>query len=112
MNNNNGIVKNDSDWLTALDFVKDVKGSPKHLTFHIYQKNAFLHDFGSYWVFCISSLMAIFARFQQIPSSDSVIFWPLVKNINKWAFFNLIKNGIFANCLIKIIIIAQTCQKQ
>ncbi|ELV3440959.1 SepD, partial [Escherichia coli] len=36
MNNNNGIVKNDSDWLTALDFVKDVKGSPKHLTFHIY----------------------------------------------------------------------------
>ncbi|EET1878148.1 TPA: SepD, partial [Escherichia coli] len=24
MNNNNGIVKNDSDWLTALDFVKDV----------------------------------------------------------------------------------------
>ncbi|EEY7416541.1 SepD, partial [Escherichia coli] len=23
MNNNNGIVKNDSDWLTALDFVED-----------------------------------------------------------------------------------------
>lgn len=111
MNNNNGIVKNDSDWLTALDFVKDVKGSPKHLTFHIYQK---MPSYTTLEVtgFCISSLMAIFARFQQIPSSDSVIFWPLVKNINKWAIFNLIKNGIFANCLIKIIIIAQTCQKQ
>ncbi|EHQ5102088.1 TPA: SepD, partial [Escherichia coli] len=24
MNNNNGIAKNDCDWLTALDFVKDV----------------------------------------------------------------------------------------
>ena len=108
MNNNNGIVKNDSDWLTALDFVKDVKGSPKHLTFHIYQKNAFLHDFGSYWVLYIE----LNGDFRQVPTSDSVIFWPLVKNINKWAFFNLIKNGIFANCLIKIIIIAQTCQKQ
>ncbi|HGU1014162.1 TPA: SepD, partial [Escherichia coli] len=28
MNNNNGIAKNDCDWLTALDFVKDVNGSP------------------------------------------------------------------------------------
>ncbi|EEV3594540.1 type III secretion system LEE switch protein SepD, partial [Escherichia coli] len=53
MNNNNGIAKNDCDWLTALDFVKDVNGSPTHLTFYIYQKNAFLHDFGNYWVLYI-----------------------------------------------------------
>ncbi|EIB1003468.1 SepD [Escherichia coli] len=68
MNNNNGIVKNDSDWLTALDFVKDVKGSPKQLTFHIYQKNAFLHDFGSYWVLYIE----LNGDFRQVPTDTFI----------------------------------------
>lgn len=111
MNNNNGIVKNDSDWLTALDFVKDVKGSPKHLTFHIYQKNAFLHDFGSYWVLYIE----LNGDFRQVPTDTFIRLCNILavsKEYKQMGIFQSIKNGIFANCLIKIIIIAQTCQKQ
>nr|AAL06363.1 SepD [Citrobacter rodentium] len=68
MNNNNGSAKNDSGWLTALDFVKDVKGSPTHLTFYIYQKNAFLHDFGNYWVLYIE----LSGDFRQVPTDTFI----------------------------------------
>ncbi|HGU4135941.1 TPA: type III secretion system LEE switch protein SepD, partial [Escherichia coli] len=68
MNNNNGIAKNDCDWLTALDFVKDVNGSPTHLTFYIYQKNAFLHDFGNYWVLYIE----LSGDFRQVPTDTFI----------------------------------------
>lgn len=53
MNDKSKQYDHKTDWLTALDFVKGIQGSPTHLEFFIYEKNSFLHDFGHYWVLYI-----------------------------------------------------------
>ncbi|ENN6665819.1 SepD [Salmonella enterica] len=53
MNDKSKQCDHKTDWLTALDFVKGIQGSSTHLKFLIYEKNSFLHDFGSYWVLYI-----------------------------------------------------------